>query len=100
VLARALRCEPKVLVIDEPVQGVDVGAKLAIFRLIADAAARGLAVLIASSDPDDLASICHRVLVMREGLLSAELSGTSKTPDHISETLLASAQSPLPNERP
>jgi ribose transport system ATP-binding protein len=73
VLAKWLRNEPKVLLMDEPTQGVDVGAKAGIFELIANAAAAGAGVLICSSDEKELALICDRVLVMRDGRAVAEL---------------------------
>ena len=67
MLAKWLRNDPKVLLMDEPTQGVDVGAKAAIFELIAAAAAQGAGVLICSSDAKELALICDRVLVLRDG---------------------------------
>ena len=86
VLAKWLRNEPKVLLMDEPTQGVDVGAKAGIFELIAGAAAAGAGVLISSSDAKELALICDRVLVMRDGQLAAEVN----KPD-LSEARLVSA---------
>ncbi len=77
VIARWLRLEPKVLVLDEPTHGVDVGAKAAIFSLIADAAANGTAVVMCSSEAEDLAAVCDRVLVLSDGDLVADLSGES-----------------------
>jgi ribose transport system ATP-binding protein len=74
VLAKWLRNEPKVLLMDEPTQGVDVGAKAGIFELIAAAAAAGAGILISSSDTKELALICDRVLVMRDGELAAEVN--------------------------
>jgi ribose transport system ATP-binding protein len=77
VLAKWLRNEPKVLLMDEPTQGVDVGAKAGIYELIAQAAAAGAGILVCSSDSEELASICDRVLVMRDGRRVAELAGAS-----------------------
>jgi ABC-type sugar transport system ATPase subunit len=74
VLAKWLRNEPKVLLLDEPTQGVDVGAKAGIFELIANAAVAGAGVLVCSSDEKELALICDRVLVMRDGEAVAELA--------------------------
>ncbi|HWI71474.1 MAG TPA: ATP-binding cassette domain-containing protein [Baekduia sp.] len=73
VLAKWLRNEPRVLLMDEPTQGVDVGAKAAIFALIASAAAAGAGVLVCSSDEEELALLCDRVLVMRDGRAVAEI---------------------------
>jgi ribose transport system ATP-binding protein len=73
VLAKWLRNQPKVLLLDEPTQGVDVGAKAGIFELIANAAVAGAGVLVCSSDAKELALICDRVLVMRDGEAVAEL---------------------------
>jgi ribose transport system ATP-binding protein len=74
VLAKWLRNDPKVLLMDEPTQGVDVGAKAGIFELIAGAAGAGAGILISSSDTKELALICDRVLVMRDGELAAEVN--------------------------
>lgn len=80
VLAKWLRNEPKALLMDEPTQGVDVGAKAGIFELIANAAAAGAGVLVCSSDAKELALICDRVLVMRDGEVVAEVTrGTRLT---------------------
>ena len=73
VLAKWLRNQPAVLLMDEPTQGVDVGAKAGIFELIANAAAAGAGVLVASSDAKELALICDRVLVIRDGEIAAEV---------------------------
>jgi ribose transport system ATP-binding protein len=73
VIAKSLRTEPRVLLLDEPTQGVDVGAKAAIYELIAGAARDGCAVMVCSSDAKELAALCGRVLVMRDGEIVAEL---------------------------
>lgn len=73
VLAKWLARNPKVLLLDEPSRGVDVAARREIYDLIRDMAARGVAVLIVSSELEEL-TICDRVLVMREGNLIGEIS--------------------------
>jgi ribose transport system ATP-binding protein len=89
LLARWFRCKPAVLIIDEPTQGVDIGAKVVIYRQLAGIAARDVAVLFASTDHEELASLAHRVLVLRAGHVTAELSGRALTADAISRELLA-----------
>jgi len=74
VLAKWLRIRPRVLLLDEPTQGVDVGAKDGIYRLIRGAAADGAAVLVSSSETKELASLCDRVLVLRDGRVVAEVA--------------------------
>ncbi len=88
VLGRLLRTSPAVLVLDEPTQGVDVGAKAAIHDLIEEVAQTGAAVLVCSSDVEELIQVSTRVLVLRRGVVAAELSGSSVTPEHIEEELL------------
>jgi ABC-type sugar transport system ATPase subunit len=83
VLAKWLRNDPRVLLLDEPTQGVDVGAKAAIYNLIHDAAARGAAVVIASSDTAELAATCDHVIVMRDGRASADVRGGELTEERL-----------------
>lgn len=85
VIARWLRTDPGVMLLDEPTQGVDVGAKAAIYTLVVDAAGDGAAVVVASSDERELAAICDRVLVMRHGTIAAEVGG-----EELSEAALVS----------
>ena len=73
VLAKWLQLQPRLVLLDEPTQGVDVGARQLVFRAIRDAAARGAAVLCASSDAEQLAEICDRVLVLARGRIAAEI---------------------------
>lgn len=92
VLARWLRTEPKVLLLDEPTQGVDVGAKASIYRQVRSAADGGTAVVVASSDAEELVHLCDRVLVFRSGSVAVELSGNTLTEERlISETLGATS---------
>jgi ribose transport system ATP-binding protein len=77
LLARWLRLSPKVLLLDEPSQGVDVGAKLEVHRQIVAAARAGAAVVVCSSEVEELVSLCERVLVIRNGYVSDELTGAS-----------------------
>jgi ABC-type sugar transport system ATPase subunit len=74
---------PRLLIVDEPTRGVDVGAKQAIYELLADLAADGLAVLIVSSDLEEVLGLAHRILVMRRGQIVAELDGAQATEDQI-----------------
>lgn len=92
VLARWLRTEPRVLVLDEPTQGVDVGAKAAIYEHIGRCADAGMAVVVASSDADELVRLCDRVVVMRSGAVAVELADDSLTVDRvIAETVGATS---------
>jgi simple sugar transport system ATP-binding protein/ribose transport system ATP-binding protein len=79
LFARSLLREPKVLIADEPTRGVDVGAKRAIYELLATLTAEGLGVLLISSDVEEILGLAHRVLVMRGGLVAAELTGDGVT---------------------
>ena len=79
VLARWLLHECRVLLLDEPTRGVDVATKAEIYRIIGDLAGSGLGVLVVSSEFEELAHICTRVLVMREGEIVAEIDGKDAT---------------------
>jgi len=73
VVGRWLRLNPPVLLLDEPTQGVDVGAKAEIHRLIKRAAQNGTAILVCSSDEIELTLLCDRVLILRNGRVAGEL---------------------------
>ena len=75
LFARWLLRPPKVLVADEPTKGVDVGAKLAIYELLHGLAAEGMAILLISSELEEITGLSHRVLVMRGGRIIARLEG-------------------------
>jgi ribose transport system ATP-binding protein len=75
VLAKWLRLKPRVILVDEPTQGVDAGAQAEVYALLVEAARNGAAVVVASSDAKELAEICDRVVIMRDGVVSAELTG-------------------------
>jgi len=70
-----LHTQPRVLLLHEPTQGVDVGAREQIFAIVRQGAADGAAVLCASADQEQLALLCDRVLVMHAGRIAAELTG-------------------------
>jgi ABC-type sugar transport system ATPase subunit len=73
VVARALLTEPEILILDEPTRGIDVGGKAEIHEIIRDLARAGKAVIIISSELPEILALSHRILVMREGRISAEL---------------------------
>lgn len=75
MLARWLRNDPRLLLLDEPTQGVDVGVKATIYQIIRDVAAEGRGVVVASSDVKELAMVCDRVVVLNDGLVVASLTG-------------------------
>ena len=79
VIAKALRVQPRILVLDEPTQGVDVAAKAAIHKIIADAAREGTGIILCSSEADELVHACDRVLVFRDGAVSAHFGGSDLT---------------------
>ena len=74
LISRLLETNPKVLILDEPTRGVDVGAKSEIYHLIDDLAKRGVAILVISSELPEILGICDRTLVMRSGRIVGELS--------------------------
>ena len=75
VLGKWLMRDPKVLLLDDPTKGVDVGAKGEFYKILSDLRQRGVAILLHSSDDEELLGLCDRVLVMRDGMVRRELSG-------------------------
>jgi ribose transport system ATP-binding protein len=79
VFGKWLQLSPKVFLLDEPTQGVDAGAGKELLEQTAALAENGTAVLVFSGDHEQLAAICHRVIVLNEGQQVAELSGDQLT---------------------
>ena len=79
VIGKWLKCDPQLIIMDEPTQGVDVGARAEIYKLIRQMARQGASFLIVSSDLEELPGLCDRVIVMADGRASGELSGRQIT---------------------
>ena len=92
MFAKALRLSPKLLLLDEPTQGIDVGAKEQIHQLVDEAAAAGVATLVASTDTDELVRLCHRVVVLADGRVRATLVGDQIATERIEHTQLESSR--------
>jgi ABC-type sugar transport system ATPase subunit len=83
VIARWLLDKPKVLILDEPSRGVDVGARAEVHRVIRELASTGTAILVISSDNEELVALCDRVVVLAEGRVTGELIGEDITEDRL-----------------
>jgi rhamnose transport system ATP-binding protein len=83
VVAKWLATSPRVLLLDEPTKGVDVGAKFEIHEIIRREASRGLACLAASSDLPEVLALCDRIVVMREGQIQGQLMGDDATEEAV-----------------
>jgi ribose transport system ATP-binding protein len=92
VIAKWLRRVPNVLLLDEPTQGVDIGAKAAVYELIVEAAAAGAAVVVCSSDNEELAELSDRVIVLSDGRISAELRRSQLDVDRLTQVTLQSGR--------
>jgi ribose transport system ATP-binding protein len=74
VLAKWLATEPKVMVMDEPTRGIDVGAKRAVYEVMRDLTARGIAILMISSELPEVIGMADRIVVLRDGRIAGELA--------------------------
>jgi ribose transport system ATP-binding protein len=83
VMSRALLSEPGLIIADEPTQGVDVGARAEIYRILRDVSAQGTPVIVNSSDAAELEGLCDKVIVMSRGRVVATLTGKHVTEEHI-----------------
>jgi len=94
ILARWLRRSPRLLLLDEPTQGVDVMSRAEIYRTIRDTASGGCAVVVASSDFVELAALCDRVVVLKDGRIARQISGADLTADLLTAAVQSSGDAP------
>ena len=83
LFAKTMLRRPRILVIDEPTRGIDIGTRAQIYRFIANLAREGVSCVIISSEMQELIGLCHRILVMRTGRIVAELQGEEMTEHNI-----------------
>jgi len=95
VFAKWLATDCRVLLVDEPTRGIDVGAKFEIYELLNDLASQGKAILVVSSDLPELMAICDRILVMSGGRMVATFSSNEWTADKIMAAALSGHENPL-----
>jgi ABC-type sugar transport system ATPase subunit len=96
LLAKWLVREPRILIVDEPTRGVDVGSKADIYKILRDLAASGMALLVVSSDLPEVLALAHRIVVMSEGRVAGELDAADATEVGILE--LAAPKSDITEE--
>ncbi|PBC75644.1 simple sugar transport system ATP-binding protein [Streptomyces sp. TLI_235] len=93
LLARWLITDPKLLILDEPTRGIDVGAKAEIQKLVAGLAEKGMAVLFISAELEEVLRLSHRIGVLRDHRVVAQLANDgSLTPEHLMETIASGAR--------
>jgi ABC-type sugar transport system ATPase subunit len=85
ILSRWLLTRPKVLLLDDPTRGVDVGAKAELYRLMDELCRRGLGIIVTSSELPELLTLCDRIVVLCEGRLTGELTRSEATEQRIME---------------
>ncbi|MEO5613332.1 MAG: ATP-binding cassette domain-containing protein [Cypionkella sp.] len=92
VLAKWLRSGPRILILDEPTQGIDVGTKAEVHAMIADLASKGMAILLISSEMPELIGNCDRIVVLREGRKTAEFARGEATQEKVLEAATKSGE--------
>ena len=83
MLAKWLASEPRVLILDEPTRGIDIGAKVEVHRIISELAASGLAIILISSDLPEVLAMSDRILVLHEGAVTAEIARADATEEGV-----------------
>jgi rhamnose transport system ATP-binding protein len=83
VIAKWLATQPRVLILDEPTRGIDIGAKIEVHRIVAELAAAGLGIILISSDLPEVLAMSDRVVVMHEGRVTAQLSRAEASEERV-----------------
>lgn len=92
VLARWLATEPKLLILDEPTRGIDVGTKTEIRKLILRLAVSGISILIISAELEELVNCCNRVIVLRDRIQIGEVTGAEMKENRIMQMIAEGAE--------
>ncbi|TIY06951.1 MAG: sugar ABC transporter ATP-binding protein, partial [Mesorhizobium sp.] len=87
ILARWLARDPKVLIVDEPTRGVDVGAKAEVHQILVQLAARGIAIMMISSELPEVLAVSDRIVTMRRGRITGEMPGIEATEEKLMELM-------------
>ena len=95
-LAKWLQIGPKLLMLDEPTRGIDIGAKRQIYELISQWAASGIAILLTTSEMPELLALSDRIIVMHRGRVTAELDRREATPDRVLTAAMGRSLHPMP----
>jgi rhamnose transport system ATP-binding protein len=91
VLAKWLATEPRILVLDEPTRGIDIGAKVEVHRIISELAASGLGIILISSDLPEVLAMSDRIVVLHEGRITAEIARADATEEAVMYAATAQA---------
>jgi rhamnose transport system ATP-binding protein len=83
VIAKWLATQPRILMLDEPTRGIDIGAKVEVHRIVSELAASGLGIMLISSDLPEVLAMSDRILVMHEGRIAAELTRAEATEERV-----------------
>ena len=83
ILARWLARNPKVLIVDEPTRGVDVGAKAEVHQILVQLASQGIAVMVISSELPEVLAVSDRIVTMRQGRITGEMSASDATEENL-----------------
>lgn len=97
IIARWLRTQPQILLLDDPTRGIDVGAKAELYSVVNDLCQQGMGIVITSSELPELLTVCDRVLVLCEGRLTGEFAGDSLTEQNIMEAATSLDDAANPN---
>ncbi len=83
ILARCMALKPKVLIVDEPTRGIDIGAKAEVHQLLRDLASKGTAVVVVSSELPEIISLCDRIIIVKEGRINGEMPSREATEEKL-----------------
>jgi len=96
LLARCMALQPKVLIVDEPTRGIDIGSKAEVHQLLLDMAQRGIAVIVISSEMPEVLALSDRIIVFREGCISGVLDARDATESNLMELMAISTAAGAP----